>query len=456
MTLHIADDNQGFDKLPPHSIEAEMCLLASMMIDRNAAIECLRTIESESFYLTDHKIIFEAIRGLLVESRPVDAVILRSVLKDSGELDRIGGSAYIGEILRSVPSAGHIDEYARTVREKSMLRSLIGLSDNVTRRAFSGQIDPQAIVEELQSELTKLATSSHREQVMTLEDLGREALTRLKTPNAAEFVTYGFETIDNRLMGIDRGEFIVVGARASMGKSTLLRQMAINGACDGHPTLFVSLEENPSKVGRNVLAWWSRTENQRIRRGDVRPHELTIIEDAAAKMRGIPFYFVWGTNRADTLRSLIMSYVTRFKIKTVFLDYLQLVDAGGKTDLEKATNASRFCASIPKTIDVRMVAAAQLNRAVAAREDHRPAMTDLRSTGQIEQDADVILLLHREDYYHTNDANYANTNEAEVIIAKARDSERGESLALRSCLAYQCFEDIARTDGEQMNLPEGI
>ncbi len=451
MTLHIADSGgSAFDRLPPHSIEAEMCALGSMMLDRDIALEALSIIDGESFYLVDHKIIFEAIRSLLLAQKPVDAIVLRDELKRGNLLDQIGGSAYIAQILGSVPSAAHGIEYANRVREKSLLRLLIGLADNATRRAFATPDSAGELIAEIQDSLTQLVSATARERVLTLGSLVAQAVKELKDPLSRDFVSYGFGALDAPLMGIDRGEFVVVGARPSMGKSTLLRQMAVLSAFQGHPTLFISLEENPGKVGRNVLSWFSQTENQRIRRGDVRPHEMAMIEDAAAKMQEVPFWFIWGVNKAESLRSLIMSYVTRFGIKTVFLDYLQLVDAGGKSDFERATNSSRFCSSIPKTINTRLVSAAQLSRAVAGRDDHRPTMTDLRSTGQIEQDADVILLLHREDYYHTNDQAYSNTHEAELIIAKARDSERGETVRLRSQLAYQCFEDIAPpTSGEQ-------
>lgn len=457
MTLHLADtDRDAFDRLPPHSLEAEMSLLGSMMLDRDIALECLGIVSGESFYLADHRIIFDAIRSLLVAQKPVDAIVLRDELKRGDLLARIGGTAYVAQILNCVPSAAHGLEYAYRVREKSLLRNLIGLADHATRLAYAAPESAGALIAEIQDSLTSLVSASSREKVMTLGSLVDQAVRELKDPASRDFVSYGFKALDKPLMGIDRGEFVVVGARPSMGKSTLLRQMAVLSAFNGHPTLFVSLEENPSKVGRNVLSWFSQTENQRIRRGDVRGHEMAMIEDAAAKMRDVPFWFVWGVNKAESLRSLIMSYVTRFGIKSVFLDYLQLVDAGGKTDFEKATNSSRFCASIPKTINTRLVSAAQLSRAVAGREDHRPTMTDLRSTGQIEQDADVILLLHREDYYHTTDANYANTHEAEVIIAKARDSERGESAILKSQLAYQCFSDLDEAPiGEQQLLHEG-
>ena len=446
------DEHEIDDRLPPQSIDAEMCLLGSMMLDRDVALECLTILDTDSFYLTDHAIIFDAIKGLLLAKKPIDAIVLKDELKRGDLLGRVGGTAYISQILATVPSAAHAVEYATRVKEKALRRSLINLADKATRRAYSGDEDAGQLIAEVQQSLTQLVSSAASEQVMTLGDIVAQTVNDLRNPGARDFVSYGFKSIDAKLMGIDSGEFVVVGARPSMGKSTLLRQMAVLSATDGVPTLYVSLEENPLKVGRNVMAWMSMTENQRIRRGDVRGHELGIIEDAAAKMRDVPFWFVWGTNKAEALRSLIMSYVTRFKIKTVFLDYLQLVDAGGKTDFEKATNSSRFCASLPKTINTRLVAAAQLSRAVAGREDHRPTMTDLRSTGQIEQDADVIMLLHREDYYHTEDANYTNTDEAEVIIAKARDSERNVSISLRSQLAYQCFSDLEPTSGAQMKL----
>lgn len=435
-------------KLPPHSLDAEASLLASMMLDPIVADDALGRVGADWFYLADHAIVFHGIRSIREKGSPVDAVILRNWLKQHGQLEEIGGTAFIGQILNSVPSSAHWEEYLEIVREKYQYRQAITIADGLLRRAYKESGTAADVLNEAASAVANVVSNNQACHVMTADQLFSGVRDQLANPDyKKQFTSYGFPSLDKELIGIAPGELILIGARPSMGKSTIMRQMALMMALADVPVLYVSLEESASKVGRNVFSWLCGIENRRVRQGfgadGLTLKDIQKIDQHTTTLRNKPFYFVWGQRRADRIHSIAASYIARHGVKVVFVDYLQKVEAGGKPgdDYARATASSEAIAGMAREMSAGWIAAAQLNREVGKREDKRPTMTDLRSSGQIEQDADVIALLHREDYYHQTDPNYAPTRQAELILAKVRDGERGNIITLKSELSHQCFRD---------------
>lgn len=427
----------AFDKLPPHSVDAEMCVLASMMLDKQFAEQVLSILDSESFYLTDHKVIFEAIRGLTVESRPVDAIILRDELKRMGEIDRMGGAAYIAQILSTVPSAVHGMEYAQRVREKAALRNIISIADTATRAALAESSDSVLIASQLRDGASEVLSQGNGENLITFDEIIEEAYHQLDG-HGSETVKTGFDDLDEITGGIGRGEMVVVAARPSMGKSTFARSLATNVAGGGVPVGFISLEESPLKIGRNILSAYSGVENHLLRKPDqLHEQNWADLGKAAVRAKKLPIILSRSARTIDEVRSTAFEMRAKHDIKLLIIDYLGRIRAPGKSIYEQVTAASGAISDLIKDLQIAGVVLCQLNRAVEQQEVIRPSMIHLRDSGAIEQDADGVLLLHREDYYRAAQEGYQPNGIVEVIIAKWRDGERGATVKLNAELSRQ-------------------
>lgn len=428
MTLHIAENAGGdtFDRLPPHSIEAEMCLLASMMLDKQLAEQVLSLIDGESFYLVDHKVIYECIRGLIVESRPVDAVILRDELKKMGELDRIGGSAYIAQILSTVPSAAHGMEYAQRVREKSLLRMMISLADNVTRRCYNGAESADTLLDSAAGEMFKLAERRITNPMMHLGDVAAQVYEMLED-KGKKGVETGFWDLDDMLNGLQPGEMIVVAARPSMGKTAFSMNVMQQIAAQNVPVGVFSLEMSGQQLAQRMLCSIAMVDAQKVRKGQLTNDEYQRLAKVVVQMRKMPIFVDDSPQLTPLdLRTKARRLKHEHDIRALMIDYMQLMDnPGPESRQQQISEISRGIKAVAREIGVPVIALSQLNRASENRDGHKPRMSDLRESGSIEQDADVVMLLHREDYYHKADANYIPTNLAEVIIAKQRNGPTG-------------------------------
>ena len=428
MTLQIAENRRSddpFDRLPPHSLEAEMCALASMMLDKQLAEQVVSLLDGDSFYLTDHKIIFDTIRSLIVDSRPVDAVILRDELKKNNQLDAIGGAAYIAQILSAVPSAAHGMEYAQRVREKSLLRLMIHLSDDVTRRAYSGESADQ-LLDSAAGEMFKLAERRITNPMQHLGDVAAQVYEMLEDKGRRGVET-GFWDLDDMLNGLQPGEMVVVAARPSMGKTAFSMNVMQQVAQQNIPVGVFSLEMSSQQLAQRMLCSVAHVDAQRVRKGQLTNDEYQRLAKVVVQMRKMPIF----TDDSPQLTPLdLRTKARRLKhdhdIRCLMIDYMQLMDnPGPESRQQQISEISRGIKAVARELGVPVIALSQLNRASENRDGHKPRMSDLRESGSIEQDADVVMLLHREDYYHKSDANYIPTNLAEVIIAKQRNGPTG-------------------------------
>lgn len=424
----------GFEevKLPPHSIEAERCLLASMMLDREAIDSMGGIVGRDSFYQPDHQIIYETIVAIHREGRPVDAVILREELNKRGLLVEIGGSAYIGTILASVPSAAHIKEYAAAVRETHLRRQAIKAANDVLRSAYDPHgKDADCVVQGGASAFANILGQSSGIHIRSLESVLHDVWSDLEQGGVPSVPT-GYRGLDDRLSGLVNGEMIVIAARPSMGKSALGKELIRQIAGGSVPCGLISVEEKEKKVGRNMLASESGVENNRIRSGNIRSDEMDRFKSAFVRSTKLP---LWIDDKSYTLSQVIASATcmkSQYGCRAVFIDYLQLIDAEmdsrNANDTAKVSHVSKEIKRTAKRLDIPIVILAQLNRSNESVGIRRPKLSDLRQSGQIEQDADVVILLHREDYYHRNEMSYEPNHCMEAIVAKLRDGPAGTVL----------------------------
>jgi replicative DNA helicase len=435
-----------FERLPPHDLEAERCVLGSMLLADDAVrAEIRATINRGDFYQADHQIIFDAIARILDDHRDLDEVTLRAELVRAGVWEEIGGVSTLAGIIGSVFTGSHGRSYAETVRERSIKRLLIGFSNNLSRQAYGADSDYTGndLLQSASERIASLISQGRSSTYWTLGEKLIEAYDQLGA-GGVSLIPTGISSIDEATGGIGLGENIIAAGRPSMGKSTFLRQILKSAALAGVPTGIISLEEGGLKIARNILAAECGIENNKIRKANLVKEEW---DGLAAGVAGLSKLPVFGSDTARSLqdiRAVVTTWVARHGVKLVILDYLQRVQVRGhKEGYERVSYISRELADLWKELNVAAIVAAQLNRGVEGRDNKRPIMSDLRDSGGIEQDADGILFLHREDYYHaTDDEGYQPTGIAEFIIAKWRDGVRGKVVEMRSNLQFQRFEEI--------------
>lgn len=446
---------ERFDRMPPWDERAELCCLASMLIGDEATRAGIRATIGHADYLSaDCQIVHQTACEMLDAGKKMDAVTLRGELDRKGLLSEIGDVGFLAKVLDSVPWHGHGAQYAEIVREKSVLRKLAAAGAKMVREAYEPDgVTADELAQRSVDVVSAIMTSGRAADYWTIADIVQDAyndLDRKENP----LITTGFVTLDNEVGGLGPGEQLLIGARPSMGKSTLLRQMAVRIAREGIPVGFISLEENTKKIARNVLSAEARIENNRIRKRHLTQAEHAQLADSVRYLSTLPI--VGSHNKARRLsdiRALVYLWKARHGVKVIMLDYLQRVGGGsGATRYEQTSDVALKLSDLWKETEVAAVVAAQLNRKVEGREDKRPNMADLRDSGQIEQDADGIIFLHREDYYHLSDEAYTPTCKAELIVAKWRDAERGGVVTLGSNMEYQTFLDPNTESGEYLQL----
>lgn len=435
--------------LPPHDLDAERCVLSALMLSGGSTAdfaEIMALVSAGDFYQPDHGIIFSVLADLVRDGKPIDAILVRDQLEKRKLLDEIGGTAYLGAVLNTMPSAAHGTHYAKIVREKSLLRKLIVCANTVLKECYAAtksEERPVEIANRTMRDLSQVVTAGGA-KYRTIGELLDAAYDELSA-DGQKSVKTGIRDFDDAMGGIFLGEMVVVAARPSMGKSTLARQIALQVSMAGTPVGLISLEESASKVARNVYSSVSLTDNQLIRRGALTKDDWKSIADARVKVGDPPYFVTDRARRLDDIRAVVALWVARHGVKMILIDYLQRIQVDARTPYERASLASTGVSDLCKELNVAAVTLAQLNRGVETRDNKRPGMGDLRDSGQIEQDADGIVFLHREDFYHTTDNGYQPTGIAELIVAKWRDGVRGKTIKLRSDLRHQRFEDHTET-----------
>jgi len=420
------------DLVPPHDLDAEMALLGSMMMSRDAIAEVVASIQrsdSQGFYLPAHRHLFEVLLDLYDDPRrAIDLIVVSDELRRRNQFELVGGEEYMVQLAESFADWANAEYYARIVRDKGMLRDLIQCADGISHQAYSAIDEARDILDRAEQQLFDVTqrrvsgeTVAVREAVLRLakllEDRGEEALTGVPT---------GFPALDEYTSGFQPGDLIIVAARPSMGKTALGLTMAQHLAAVEHrPCVFFSMEMSIDQVVHRLAAAQAGVETQRLRKRMLDDAETRRLLEACHTFQDAPLFIDDTPGMTATeLRAKARRLKMKHDIQAVYVDYLQLMHMPGAESRQvEIANISRGLKSLGRELKVPIIAMAQLNRMPEGRQDKRPLMSDLRESGAIEQDADVILLIHREEYYRRDDEEVRG--KAELIIAKQRNGPVG-------------------------------
>ena len=424
------------DAIPPHALESEICLLGSMLLDPAVVSDVVGVVkDGRDFHRPAHRTLFDLMVGCYDQSATIDIVHLEQILLDRGLLDDIGGLNYLVRLAESVPSAANATRYARTVREKATLRELIQAAGETLRDAHAGDIDVAQVLEAAEQRIFRIAQHREQQTAESLAELLNDVVRSIEeaADGKTSGVPCGFAELDEMLNGFQPGEMLILAARPSMGKTALALNVAEQMAIDGNGVAVFSLEMGKQQLVQRMLCARGRIDSQRMRRSMLREDDFKRLLSACGDLQDAPIYIddTPGLSLLQ-LRSKARRLKDRFGIRAIVIDYLQLMSAGGRVESRQleVSEISRGVKAMARELEVPVLCLSQLNRAAEQREGHRPRMSDLRESGSIEQDADVVMMLHREEYYHRQDPEWAEQNPdktgtAEVIVAKQRNGPTG-------------------------------
>jgi len=424
-----AEVGRLFEKLPPHAIEAEMSVLGSMLIDPQVVGDVIQIIRSgEEFYKPANGALFDVIVELYDKHARLDIVTLNQTLVDRGILEAVGGEQYLLEIVESVPSAANADYYARLVREKAVVRRLIDESARIIQTAYQSPERAEGILDEAERAIFAIAERFDSTQTTSLAEEFERTVRFLEEGVVASGLSSGFADFDEMTGGLQDGELLILAARPSMGKTAFALNIALNLASRQIPVGVFSLEMSRSQLAHRLIGGRARVDVQRLRRNMLGGEDNQRVVQACLDLRSMPLFVDDSASiTLMQLRAKARRLKARHEIKALIIDYLQLITVGGRVESRQieVSEISRGLKALARDLHVPVVCLAQLNRGPENREGHRPRLSDLRESGSIEQDADVVMLLHREDYYHREAEGYEPTNVTDLIIAKQRNGPTG-------------------------------
>ena len=416
----------------PESLEAEAAVLGSMMLDPECIGLIIQKLRTEAFYRLEHQMMFDAIVHLWEKtSNNFDLVLLRDELKKRNQLDEVGGAEYLVKIAESVPSSANIEYYARIVQEKQLLRELIAAAGEVMTEAFETSGDVADKLDRAEQKIFGVTEKKITGSAVSIKDLltqAFEAIDKREGHHVTGLPT-GFTELDDLTCGLQNGEMVIIAGRPSMGKTSFALNIAEHiGADNDMPVAIFSLEMGKQQLVERMLCSRAMMDSQLVRKGLLRDEQYQELVHAASELSDKPIFVDDSPGITPLeLRGKARRLKAQHDIKCIFIDYLQLMTSGTRVESrqQEVSEMSRYLKALARELDIPVIVLSQLNRSPEGREGHRPYMSDLRESGSIEQDADVVILLHREDYYHRGEADYDNTNAAEVIIAKQRNGPTG-------------------------------
>ena len=430
------DDEVARLRTPPHSVEAEQSVLGGLLLDNLAWDRAGDLLTDSDFYRYEHRLIYAAIGALVAGSKPADVITVFEQLQSHGKADDCGGLAYLNALAQSVPSAANMRRYAEIVRERSILRKLIAASDEIATTAFNPQGRAvSGILDEAESKIFKIGEEGSRQRqgfqgidklvvalidrVQELHDNGAEEVTGVRT---------GFYDLDRMTAGLQKGDLIVLAARPSMGKTAFALNIAEHVAVqEGLPVLMFSMEMGASQLALRMVGSLGRIDQQGLRTGRLKNDEWERLTEAVERLGQVQMYIdETPALTSAELRARARRMARQFgTLGLIVIDYLQLMSGSSSGDENRATEIgeiSRGLKALAKELQCPVIALSQLNRSVESRNDKRPMMSDLRESGAIEQDADVIMFIYRDDYY---DKASKEPGVAEIVIGKQRNGPVG-------------------------------
>jgi replicative DNA helicase len=458
----------------PESISAEAAVLGSMMIDPKCISDVVEQLRTDAFYRIEHQMIFDALVSLYEKNKgeALDAVLLRDELEKRRQLEEIGGVEYIAKIMDCVPSSANVMYYAGIVKDKQLLRELAAAAGEILNDAFSGDGEPGEKLDEAERKIFSVTDKKVRGTAIGLKDLVTHAyeVIEKRKDNLVTGLATGFHLLDDLTCGLQNGEMIILAGRPSMGKTSFALNIAeYIGLIERTPIAIFSLEMGRQQLAERFLCSKSGIDAQRVRKGRLDTEQYEALVKACGELSEAPIY-IDDTSLLTPLelRAKARRLKNQRDIQCIIVDYLQLMHLGTsrvESRQQEVTIMSRYLKALAGELNIPVVVLSQLNRAPEGREDHKPRMSDLRESGSIEQDADVVMLLHREDYYRrterqeiseregntvrSSDDGRIEENTAEIIIAKQRNGPTG-SVALTFRKQIMRFENLSHafTEGE--------
>ena len=418
-------------KIPPHDTEAEQAILGSMLVDKDAVISAIEILKEEAFYREDNRAIFAAIVSLYAKSEPIDIVTVKNELVSQGTFERVGGLEYLAELPERVPTTANVEKYVKIVDEKAALRNLIHTSNELISLGYDESESVDSIMDMAEKKVFDLAQKKNVKGYTSIKDVLAESLEKIEElynqKGTVTGISTGFTDLDNITAGLHNSDLIIVAARPAMGKSAFAINLATNAAVKSNvPVAIFNLEMSKEQVGNRILCSEAMIDSNKIRTGQLGDEDWVKLANTIGTLSEAPIYI------DDTPGISIMEIRAKCRklkleknIGLVVIDYLQLIQGtGGKNSSreQEISEISRSLKIIAKELDIPVIALSQLSRGAEKRDDKRPMLSDLRESGAIEQDADIVMFLYRDDYYNKESE---KRNIAEVIIAKHRGGSTG-------------------------------
>lgn len=438
-------------KTPPHSIEAEQSVLGGLMLDNNAWDQVADKVTETDFYRQDHRLIFRSIVHLAEDNEPYDVVTLSNWLKQRGDLDDAGGLAYLGTLAKDTPSAANIQAYAKIVREKSILRQLIAVGTDIAESAFNpDERDSKDILDEAERKVFEIAEQGMRQEqgFRSIKSLMKNTLAQIEElgsqPDGVTGVSTGYHDLDEMTNGLQKGDLVIVAGRPSMGKTTFSMNIAEYAAANNKvPTAVFSMEMPGEQLTMRLLSSMGRVDQGRLRNGRLLEEDWPRIATAVKLFADVPLFIDDSAGLTPTeVRARARRLVREHgELGLIVIDYLQLMQGGGKAEnrTTEVSNMSRSLKALAKELSCPIVVLSQLNRSLEQRPNKRPIMSDLRESGAIEQDADIIMFVYRDEVYNPESENKGT---AEIIIGKQRNGPIG-TVRLTFLGKYTRFENFS-------------
>ena len=418
----------------PESLAAEAAVLGSMIIDPACINEVLEQLKTEAFYRIENQYIFDAVVSLYEKNKGegLDAVLLRDELEKRKQLESVGGVEYIARVMDSVPSSANVMYYAGIVKDKQLMRELIAAASEILEMGYEETGEPSMKLDEAEQKIFAVTDKKISGAAVVLKDLVIRAFELIEKREGSHVtgLATGYYELDNLTCGLQNGEMIIIAGRPSIGKTSLALNIAEHvGLVEELPVAIFSLETGRQQLAERFLCSSSRIDAQKVRKGMLDTEQLESLKETCGHLYEAPIYVddMAGLTPLG-LRAKARRLKSQRDIKCLIVDYLQLMHLGvGRVESrqQEISTISRYIKALARELNIPVVVLSQLNRSPEGREGHRPRMSDLRESGSIEQDADVVMLLHREDYYHRGEKDYEPNNQADLIIAKQRNGPTG-------------------------------
>ena len=441
---------RGAERTPPHDVLAEQSTLGGMLLSTDAVADVVESLRGTDFYVPKHELIFEAILSLYSHGEPTDVVTVTDELIKTGDLQRSGGADYLHSLTSIVPTAANSSYYASIVRERALLRRLVEAGTRIVQMGFNGQGEALDLVNEAQAEIYSVTGAEQSEDYVPLQVAVDAAVEEIEAARGRDGkmtgIPTGFAGLDQLTNGLHPGQMIVVAARPAMGKSTLALDFARAAAIKANePTVFFSLEMGKSEIAMRLMSAEGSVPLQSMRKGMLDTRDWTTIASTRGRINDAPLYIDDSPNMTLVeIRAKCRKLKQRVGLRMVVIDYLQLMTSGKRVESrqQEVSEFSRALKLLAKELQVPVIALSQLNRGPEQRSDKKPAISDLRESGSIEQDADMVILLHREAAYEKDSP---RAGEADLIVAKHRNGPT-DTITVAFQGHFSRFTDMAPGD----------